>query len=60
ACHKPVLQTYALRYYCVNIQYFCFGGFVCQGMSHLFLNFGENTAGVFVIDLSCRADVVWR
>jgi hypothetical protein len=25
----------------LNIQYFCFGGFVCQGMNHLFLNFGN-------------------
>lgn len=46
--------------HCLNIQYFCFGGFVCQGMNHLFLNFGEHTAGVFVIDLPYRADVVWR
>ncbi|CAI3060684.1 hypothetical protein, partial [Salmonella enterica subsp. enterica serovar Enteritidis] len=45
---------------CLYIQYFCFGGFVCQGMNHLFLNFGEHTAGVFVIDFPCRADGVWR
>jgi len=29
-------------------------------MNHLFLNFGEHTAGVFVIDLPYKADVVWR
>ncbi|WP_255800366.1 hypothetical protein, partial [Enterobacter roggenkampii] len=46
--------------HCLNIQYFCFEGFVCQGMNHLFFNFGEHTAGLFVIDLPYRADVVWR
>ncbi|WP_241182950.1 hypothetical protein, partial [Enterobacter asburiae] len=42
--------------HCFNIQYFCFGSFVCQGINHLFLNFGKFTAGEHAAFLACRAD----